>query len=334
MMRAAVFHEHGPCTSIRVEEVPEPAIGPDDVLIRVRAASINGFDPMIVQGTTQLKTPFPMIPGGDCAGEIARVGDNVTDWQVGDRVLPFPMVPGEGMTGEVRVGVCSEYTRFPAGNLIPMPDDVAFEDAACLPIAYGTALRLVDDRAAIRPGEKVLILGATGGVGTCLVQLCKARGAHVIACGSSGWKLEKLSALGADEVIDTSTADIVKEIRDRHGKPRVMGESGGVDVVVNYIGGDTWVPALKTLRRGGRMVTCGATAGFEPQTDIRYIWSFELTVLGSNGWLPQDQVKLLEEVRSGDLKPVIHGVVGLEETGAAIQQLYDREVFGKIVVVP
>ncbi len=333
-MRAAVFHQHGPCDSIQVEEFPEPEIGANDVLIRVRAASINGFDPMIVQGTTQLKTPLPMIPGGDCAGEIVRAGSQVTGWKEGDAVLPYPIVPGEGMTGEVRMGVCSEYTRFPAGNLIAIPDGVSFEDAACLPIAYGTAWRLVEERARISAGEKVLILGATGGVGTCLVQLCKAKGAHVIACGSSAAKLEQLSTLGADEVINTSSADIVEEVWSRHGKPRVFGASGGVDVVVNYIGGETWVPALKTLCRGGRMVTCGATAGFEPRTDIRYIWSFELSIIGSNGWTPEDQKQLLLAVRDGQVKPIIDRVVRLEETGQAIQDLFDRKVFGKILVVP
>ncbi|MEM8766942.1 MAG: SDR family NAD(P)-dependent oxidoreductase [Pseudomonadota bacterium] len=333
-MRAGVFHKHGPCDSIRVEELPEPEIGPKDVLLRVRAASLNGFDPMIVQGTTQLKTPLPMIPGGDCAGEVVRVGAEVSGWQKGDAVLPFPMVPGEGMTGEVRIGVCSEYTRFPADNLIRIPDGVSYEDAACLPIAYGTAWRLVEERARIAAGEKVLILGATGGVGTCLVQLCKAKGAHVIACGSSAKKLEQLSDLGADEVIDTSSADVVDEIWSRHGKPRVFGSSGGVDVVVNYIGGDTWVPALKTLRRNGRMVTCGATAGFEPQTDIRYIWSFELSIIGSNGWTPGDQKELLDAVHDKQVKPIIDRVVDLEGTGQAMQDLFDRKVFGKIVVVP
>ena len=333
-MKAAVFHQHGPCNSIRVEEFPEPEIGPKDVLIRVRAASINGFDPMIVQGTTGLKTPLPMIPGGDCAGEIVRLGSEVTGWKEGDAVLPFPMVPGEGMTGEVRIGVCSEYTRFPADNLIAIPDGVSFEDAACLPIAYGTAWRLVEARARIAADQKVLILGATGGVGTCLVQLCKAKGAHVIACGSSNAKLDQLSELGADEVINTRTSDIVEEVWSRHGKPRVFGPSGGVDVVVNYIGGDTWVPALKTLRRNGRMVTCGATAGFEPNTDIRYIWSFELSIIGSNGWTPDDQKQLLDAVREGQVKPIIDRTVGLADTGQAIQDLFDRKVFGKIVVVP
>ena len=258
----------------------------------------------------------------------------MSDWKVGDAVLPFPMVPGEGMTGEVRIGVCSEFTRFPAANLIAIPDGVSIEEAACLPIAYGTAWRLVEDRAEIQAGEKVLILGATGGVGTCLVQLCKAKGAHVIACGSTSWKLEKLKEIGADEVINTSETDIVSEMWSRHGKPRVAGNGGGVDVVVNYIGGDTWVPAMKTIRRGGRMVTCGATAGFEPTTDIRYIWSFELSIVGSNGWLPRDQVSLLEEVKEKRLVPIIDKRVPLEETGSAIQMLYDRRVFGKIVVLP
>lgn len=332
-MRAAYFDRHGGTELIQVGDLPQPEIGPEDVLIRVRAASLNGFDPMILQGTTELKTPMPMIPLGDCAGEVAEVGSDVTDWKIGDRVCPMPFVPTEGMTGETRHGTASEYTRFPAANLMTMPDAVSFEDAACLPIAYGTAYRMMFDRAQVKPGEKVLILGATGGVGVCAVKLAKSAGCEVIACGSSEWKMQRLRGIGADHVVNTTSEDFYEIIKSLYGKPKMVG-GGGVDVVINYIGGDTWVPSLKCLRRGGKLLTCGATAGFNPVEDIRYIWTFELNVMGSNGWTWQDQEALLDLVAKGELKPLIHQFGGLEDVASSIQMLIDREVFGKIVITP
>lgn len=330
-MRAAYFEEHGPTSNIVVGEQPDPTPGPRDVIIQVRAASLNGFDPMILAGTTELKTPLPMIPLGDCAGEIVSVGSEVTGWEIGARVVPHPFVFGEGMTGETRLGTAAHFARFPASNLFRIPDNVAFEDAACLPIAYGTAHRMMYTRGNVRAGEKVLILGATGGVGVCAVELAKARGCEVIACGSAGWKLERLKAIGADHVINTSEVDFEDAVRGLTGKARAFG-GGGVDVIINYIGGETWAKSLRVLARGGRMLTCGATAGFNPTTDIRYIWTYEHNVLGSNGWLAEDQRALLEMVAEGRLKPRIHAVRPLEDVGAAIQSLIDREVFGKVVI--
>jgi len=332
-MKAAFYKNHGSTDDITVGEFPTPDIAADEVLIRVRAASLNGFDPMILQGTTELKTPMPMIPLGDCAGEIAELGSDVKGWSVGDRVCPYPYIPGEGMTGETRLGVAAEYARFPASSLMPMPDGLSFEDAASLPIAYGTAYRMMIERAKVKEGEKVLILGATGGVGVCALELAKSKGCEVIACGSSAWKLEMLKELGADHVINTSEEDFVQKVRELYGKPRMTG-GGGVDVVINYIGGDTWVKSLKCLTPGGRMLTCGATAGFNPTEDIRFIWTYELNIMGSNGWLPEDQVKLMEMVAKGELKPYIHKTGGLEDVASSIQKLIDREAFGKIIIKP
>ena len=332
-MKAAFFEQHGETDLIQVGDLPTPDIGPNDALIRVRAASLNGFDPMILQGTTELKTPMPMIPLGDCAGEVVALGSEVHGWNIGDRVCPMPFVMGEGMTGETRPGVASEYARFPASNLMAMPDSVSFEDAACLPIAYGTAYRMMFARAKIQPGERVLILGATGGVGVCAVELAKSAGCEVIACGSSEWKMDKLKAIGADHVVNTTSEDFVSVIMDLYGKPRMTG-GGGVDVVINYIGGDTWVPSLKCLTRGGRLLTCGATAGFNPVEDIRYIWTFELNVMGSNGWTWEDQEALLKLVAEGKLKPLIHATGDLSDVADSIQLLVDRKVFGKIVINP
>ncbi len=333
-MRAVVFHKHGSVANLRLEEFPDPVAGAGDVILRVKATSLNGFDPMILAGTTGLKTPLPMIPCGDIAGEIVEVGAEVgNEWKVGDRVCPHPFVLGEGMTGETRLGAACEYLRIPARNLIRTPDAVSDVEAASLPIAYGAAFRMMRTRGHVRAGEKVLILGATGGVGTCCVQLAKAAGAEVIATGSAAWKLEKLREIGADCVIDSSEEDFVDVIHSRFGKPKMF-EAGGVDVIVNYIGGDTWARALRCLARHGRMLTCGATAGFEPPTDIRFIWNFEQQIIGSNGWLPAEQVELLDMVARSEIRPLIHAVRPLEELPASIQELIDRKVVGKTVITP
>jgi alcohol dehydrogenase len=334
-MRAVVLHEHGSTADLRVEDFPEPEAGPGDAIVEVGATSINGFDPQIVAGTTALKTPFPMIPCGDYAGRIVAFGPDTDpgEWRIGDRVCPFPFVLGEGMTGETRLGAACERVRIPVANLIRTPDEVSDVQAAVLPIAYGTAHRMLFERGRVRAGERVLVLGATGGVGVACIQLGKRIGAEVVAVGSAAWKLAKLCELGADSTIDTSQEDFVTAVHERFGKPRMHG-GGGVDVVVNFIGGETWAKALRCIGPRGRMLTCGATAGFEPPTDIRYIWTYEQTIIGSNGWLPTDQVALLDLVARGELDPVLHDVRPLERTAASIQELADRGVVGKIVITP
>ncbi len=333
-MKAAVFGQHGGIEVLAIEEVPDPVCGAADVIIRVGAVSLNGFDPMILAGTTGLKTPLPMTPCGDFAGEIVEVGREVTDWQVGNRVCPHPFVLGEGMTGETRIGTASQYVRIPASNLIATPDSVSDIQAASLPIAYGTAYRMMTTRGKVQAGEKVLILGATGGVGTCCVQLAKSAGAEVIVTGSAAWKLDKLKQIGADHVIDTSKEDFVEVVQGHCGRPRMFDHSSGVDVVINYIGGDTWAQSLRCLKTDGRMLTCGATAGFEPSTDIRYIWTFEQNIIGSNGWLPNEQVAVLEMVATGKLEPVIHATRPLSQIATSMRELIDREVVGKSILLP
>lgn len=332
-MRAVRFHAHGGPEQLRLEEVPDPACGPQDVLIRIRAAALNGFEPMILGKTTALVTPLPMIPGGDGCGEIVAVGDRGAGWRIGDRVGFHPFVPGEGMTGETRLGTCCELVRVPAAQLIRLPDGLGFEQAAALPIAYGTALRMMTARGAVRAGERVLILGATGGVGTACVQLARRAGAEVIACGGAPWKLERLRALGADQVIDTSRENFREVVWQRYGKPRMTG-GGGVDVVVNYIGGESWVESLKCLAPGGRMLVCGATAGYATPNDARYIWTYELSIVGSNGWTMEDQARVYAMAAAGELVPVIDSVRPLAETGEAVRALIERRFFGKLVLVP
>lgn len=335
-MKAVVFHEHGGVDKLNyVTDFPDPAYGDDEVLVRVKAVSLNYLDIFSRRGMPGIKIPFPMITGGDIAGTIEKLGRNVSGWKPGDRVSIYPIdwVRG-GMIGESKPGGMAELVNAHKSQLIALSPKVSFEDAASLPVAYGTAYRMVMARGQIKRGEKVLVLGASGGVGTGVVLLAKLLGAEVIACASSDDKLQRLREIGADHLINYAKSDFVKECWRIAGKPKFVGGAEGIDVVINYTGGDTWAPSLRVLKKGGRMLTCGATAGFDPKTDIRYIWTYELNVMGSNGWMPDDQVALLKLVEEGRLKPVIDKVMPLTEAREAERIIEDREVFGKIVLVP
>lgn len=336
-MKAVVFEEHGDIDRLQVREWAEPALEADEVRIRVGAAAFNGFDPMILRGIPTLKIPLPMIPGGDIAGTIVELGRDVPVGRVhiGDRALVQPLQPGRGMMGETLRGGFCEFVTVPYRYVIGIPDTVDLIDAAALPIAYGTAHRMLMTRAGIAPGDKILILGATGGVGTCCVQLAKLAGAEVTACTSSSAKAAKLRTIGADHVINTSEEDFVEASYRLFGKPKVFGSGGGgVDIVINYIGGATWAKALRTCRRQGQILTCGATDGFDPPTDLRYLWSLELNVRGSNGWDDDDIRSLIDLVATGRLTPVIDSVRPLSEAKLSMQDLIDRRVFGKAVLIP
>jgi len=333
-MKAAVFHQHGTLDNLRYEDYPDPRPGPGEVVLRVRAVALNGFDPMVLRGIPGLKTPLPMIPGADIAGEIVELGSAAAPgkWKIGDRVMVIPNQP-DGMMGETKRGGASELVSVGDAFLLRLPDEISYVEAACLPVAYGTALRMIETRGKLQPGEKVLILGASGGVGTCCVQLAKSIGCEVIACASSDWKLRRLKELGADHVINTSNQNYVAEIHRLYGKPRTRG-GGGVDVVINYSGGETWAECFRTLKLNGRLLTCGATAGYDPKTDIRYIWSFEFNIIGSNGWTDDDLRELLRRVVDGRVKPIVHCERPLAEIREPFRQLMQREVFGKAVLLP
>jgi len=336
-MRAAVIYEHGGPGSIRCEpNFPEPKPATGEVLIHVKAASLNYHDIFTRRGMPGIKVPMPCIMGIDFAGEIAALGAAVNDWSVGERVMidPVDRIGGGGLIGEVRPGGLAEYCAVPAHNLVRLPANVSYEAAAALPVAYGTALRMMVTIGQVQAGEKVLILGASGGVGTCCVQLAKLAGAEVIVCASSPEKLARLRELGADHGIDYTQEDFVKWVYANYGKPHRRRFDGGVDVVVNFTGGDTWVPSLRTLHRQGRILTCGATAGYDPKEDLRFIWTFELNIRGCNGWMREDLVTLLELIGSGKLKPVIDRELPLAEVNEAFRLLEDRAVFGKVLVKP
>jgi alcohol dehydrogenase len=215
-----------------------------------------------------------------------------------------------------------------------MPPGVSFEEAAALPVAYGTAHRMLITHKTVAAGERVLVLGASGGVGTGCVILAKLLGAEVIACASSTEKLERLQALGADHVINYRDTEWSKWAVEKYGKPQRRTYEGGVDVVINFTGGDTWVPSLRCLKRGGKLLVCGATAGYDPKEDLRYVWSFELKIIGSNSFYDEDLSALMQMISEGKMKPVIDKVLPLEGAREGLRLIEDREVIGKVVVTP
>ncbi|MYE58225.1 MAG: zinc-binding dehydrogenase [Alphaproteobacteria bacterium] len=334
-MRALVLEGHGGQDRLRFRsDWPEPEPGPGEAVIRVRACSLNYHDVFTRRGMPGIKVPIPVVPGLDLAGEIEALGAGVEGWSVGDRVLVDPIWPERGLMGEMLDGGLAEKALCSAGQLVPIPEGVSFAQAASLPVAYGTAHRMMFENGYVKAGETVLILGASGGVGNACVLLAKAVGAHVIAAASSQEKIDRLLALGADEGLNYIETQFEREIWKRYGKPFRRSYEGGVDVVVNFTGGDTWVPSMKALKRGGRMLTCGATAGFDPQTDIRYIWTFELRILGSNSWTVEGLKEMMADIAAGRLDPPIDVELPLENAAEGVRMLEDREVFGKIVVAP
>jgi alcohol dehydrogenase len=334
-MRAVVLTAHGGPENLEyVTDYSDPTPGPGEVLVKIGACSLNYHDVFTRRGMPGIRVPLPVVPGLDIAGEVAAFGPGVEGVAVGARVLIDPIYPGIGLMGEMRDGGLAEYCVASAGQLIAISEGVSFAEAAAIPVAYGTAHRMLTTNGPIEPGQKVLILGASGGVGTASVMLAKLAGAEVIAAAGSAEKLARLKALGADHLIDYTASDFVSEIQARYGRPQRRSYEGGIDVVVNYTGGDTWVPSLKVLKRGGRLLVCGATAGFAPTEDLRYIWSFELKILGSNAWARGDLESLLQLAASRRLVPVIDRVLPLSEGRAAVSLLEDRAVFGKVVVTP
>jgi alcohol dehydrogenase len=334
-MRALVLRQHGDLDRLALEaDYPTPRPGPGQVVIRVRASSFNYHDVFTVKGMPGIKVPMPVVIGLDMAGEIAEIGPEVAGWATSERVMVNPINKAKGLMGEMLDGGMAEYCLVEAAQLIRIPAGVSFEQAASLPVAYGTAHRMIVTHKTIKAGDNVLILGASGGVGTGCVLLAKHLGAHVVAAAGSAEKCERLKEIGADEAINYNEVDFSKWAIQRFGKPQRRSYEGGVDVLINYTGGDTWGPGLRCVKRGGKILVCGATAGFDPKEDLRFIWTFELQVIGSNSFYNEDFESLLGMIQRGEMKPVIDTVVPLEKAAEGLALIRDRKVMGKVVVTP
>jgi len=334
-MKAVILEQQGSLDNLKlVPDFPDPVVTDDHVVIRVKAASFNYHDVFTVRGMPGIKVPLPIIIGLDMAGEILEIGPGVNGWKIGDRVLVNPLNRQRGLMGEMMHGGLAEKCLVAQHQLVRMPGRVSYEDAASLPVAYGTAHRMLITHKTVKAGDKVLVLGASGGVGTGCVILAKMLGAEVIACASSADKLRRLKELGADEVINYKEVDFSRWAVEKYGKPQRRSYEGGVDVVINFTGGDTWQPSLKCVKRGGKILVCGATAGFDPKEDLRYIWSFELQIIGSNSFYDDNLQALMQFIQDATMKPIIDKVLPLERAVEGLRMIENREVFGKIVVTP
>lgn len=334
-MKAVVLREHGGLDKLQyVPDFPDPVVTEGHVVIRVGATSFNYHDVFTVRGMPGIKVPMPMIIGLDLAGEILEVGPGVTGWKPGDRVLVNPLNRSKGLMGEMMHGGLAEKCLVAEHQLIRMPDKVTYAQAAALPVAYGTAHRMIITHDTIKAGDKVVVLGASGGVGTGCVLLAKMLGAEVVACASSADKIQRLKDLGADHVINYKDTDWSKWVIEKYGKPQRRSYEGGADVVINFTGGDTWGPTLRCVKRGGRILVCGATAGYDPKEDLRYVWSFELKIIGSNSFYDENLKALMALIEQGRMNPVIDEVLPLERAVDGLRLIEERKVFGKVIIEP
>jgi NADPH:quinone reductase-like Zn-dependent oxidoreductase len=342
-MKAVVFHEHGTPDVLRYEDAPDPAPGRGEVLIEVHATSINHIDIFLRRGMPGIKVPFPKIAGSDAAGIVREISPDVSGLKPGQRVTINPGVScgrcefcaagfasqcvSYHMIGEHADGAYAQLVKVPAHVVLPIPDSLSFEEAAAAPLVFLTAWSMMVSKGNIRPGEDVLILGAGAGVGTAAIQIAKMTGCRVFATASSDAKLEQARKLGADFLINYKTDEFDKKIRE-------LTNRRGVDVVVDYIGADTWVRSLRSARRGGRVLTCGATTGFAPQTDLRQIFFRQVQVIGSTMGSHREFLDVMKCVFRGQLKPVIDRVMPLKEARTGHELIEQRAVFGKIVLKP
>lgn len=325
-MQAAITERWGDPDWLACAEVERPRPQGEQAVLRVAACSLNYLDVLVQQGLVEAEVALPHVGGCDIVGTVEAVGPGADTSLVGRAGLVDPNI-GSSVIGAGCWGGLAEYVVVPAGNVIPLGPRALEQPAAyaALPMAYGTAHRMLFAKASLREGEVVVVHGAGGGVGVACVQLALRAGAVVIACSTSDAKLERLRDLGARHTVNVGQEVLRRRVRDL---------TGGADVVVDYLGRDTWSESLRCLRPGGRVVTCGATTGHDAITDLRYVFSRELSVIGSNGWTREDLASLLAMVDAGELDAVVGAIFPLSKAAGAMAELASRRVFGKIVVVP
>jgi NADPH:quinone reductase-like Zn-dependent oxidoreductase len=340
-MKAVRIHQFGGPEVLQYEDIPDPQLRKDQVLVRVRACALNHLDVWVRKGLPGVKLPH--ILGSDIAGEVAEIGEYVSGFKTGQRVLLAPMhfcghcakcvsgvqnqcreftVLGNGVDGGNR-----ELIAIPAANVIPIPDSLDFNQAASVPLVFLTAWHMLVGRANVRPGQTVLVLGARSGVGTAAIQIARLFHCRVITTAGDEAKLEKGRALGADYGIDHYKQKISEEVRKITNKE-------GVDIVIEHVGAATWDESMKSLKTGGVLVTCGATTGPSVGIELRHLFARQLSLLGSYMGTMGELHEVLGHVFAGRLKPVVDRVFSLREIRAAHEYLEKSQMFGKIVVNP
>jgi NADPH:quinone reductase-like Zn-dependent oxidoreductase len=342
-MKAVIFSQHGGPEVLKFTEGPAPQIKANEVLIEVRACALNHLDVWVRGGLPGIKIPLPHILGNDVAGVVREVGELVTWVKPGDEVMLQPgvscghcieclagrdnMCDEYDIIGYRRDGGYAELLAVPGVNVIPKPKNLSWPEAAALPLVTLTAWHMLVTQARVQPGEDVLIHAAGSGVGSLGIQIAKLRGARVIATASSEEKLAKARELGADETVNYTRDDWPKEVRKLTG-------GRGVDVVFEHTGAATWPGSLVSLRKGGRLVTCGATSGYDARTDLRQVFYRHLTILGSMMGSKAELLAAMKFIESGQIRAVVDRTLPLAEAQKAHELMEDRAQFGKLVLVP
>jgi len=329
-MKAIRIHAHGGTDQLRIDELASPKPGAHQAMIEIKAAALNQLDIFVRKGIPGV--PLPVIMGADAAGVVREVGSAVTQFNPGDRVLGQP---GKGC------GLCVNCKdgreNFCANNgyqaqlvvldedmVLPMPAGIGFEEGAAIPLVYLTAWEMLVNKARVKPGDTVLVVAGSSGVGSAAVQIACMHGARVIATAGTT-KLEKAKALGADMVLDHYRQDIAKEIRS-------LTDGRGVDIVVDHVGSATWQASLRSLAKGGQLVLCGATTGPEVKMDLRFLFLRQQTILGSTMGRRGDLLHVLKHVEAGRLRGVVDKIFPYTEIAAAHQHLESGQQFGKVIL--
>ena len=341
-MKAVRIHEHGGVDKLRYEEAENPRISaPNEVIVKLRAASVNHIDIWVRLGATGIAIPMPHILGGDGAGVIFEVGGEVSNVRPGDAVCLY-LFSGCGQCefclshrdfmcvyvralGERLDGTYAEYVRLPAENCFPIPAGMSFAEAAAFPLVFVTVWRMLITNARLRPGETILIIGIGGGVAGAALQVAKKIGANVIVTSGSDEKLKLAKKYGAAHTINHRKKDFAREVR-------ALTENRGVDVVLDCVAGEVWQKSLAALARSGRLVTCGATAGGSPETDLTPIFTKHLQIFGSTLGSRDEFRQLLSFMAVAEIKPIIDQVFPLSEAAAAQRRMEEAKQFGKIVL--
>lgn len=342
-MKAIRFHQHGGPEVLKYEDAPEPRILANEVLVRVKACALNHLDVWLRLGVPGWKLQMPHIVGSDIAGEVVEAGALVTRVKPGDRVLLAPGISCgqceacfQGLDSACRQytlfgvfveGGYAEYVKSPEVNVMPIPPDLSFDEAAAVPLVFITAWHMLFTRAGLKPGEEVLVIGAGSGVGSAAIQIAKLVNARVIATAGADWKLERARALGADEVINHTRQSIAEEVRR-------LTHKRGVDVVVDHVGAAVWEACFDSLATYGRLVTCGMTTGADLKLNGQALYGRQRTILGSFMGGKAELVDALRFVALRKLKAVIDSAFPLADAAAAQQKMEGREFFGKILLHP
>jgi NADPH:quinone reductase-like Zn-dependent oxidoreductase len=341
LVKALVFEQHGGPEVLKYTDVPKPTPGHNEVLVRVRACALNHLDLWVRRGLPGVTFPLPHIPGSDIAGEIAEIGPGVTTVKAGQKVVLAPGVScGKcpaciaGLDNRCRQfsnlgyfldGGCAEFVKAPEVNCLAYPENLSWEEAAAVPLVFQTAWHMLVGHAQLVPGEDVLVLGAGSGVGMAAIQIAKFFGANVITTAGTDEKLAKAQTLGADHFINHKTQKIRDEVR------RITNKRG-VDVVFEHVGTATWDDSVASLTLAGRLVTCGATTGYDAKIDLRFLFSRQLSLLGSSMGAKSGLHTVMKLVAAGRLKPIVDRIFPLGEAAAAHAYLESGRQFGKVVL--